>query len=188
MEIEDKYIILVNPWHICPNNLNFNIIDVKSKYAANRQSEEKTYEAFKKFQKYAMEKGFNIEIESGYRSIEYQQKIYNNCINKKGIEYTKKYVATPGYSEHHTGLALDICLFQNDKYIIEHNLPEKFILFLQDNAHKFGFIIRYPKGKESITDYNYEPWHIRFVGEKIAQIIYENNLTLEEYNKLVLRR
>ena len=180
MEIEDKYLILVNKTNKCPKDLNFNIVDVNSRYAQKRYAEEKTFNAFKDFQKYALKYSYDIEIESGYRSIEHQQKVFNNCVNQKGLEYAQKYVASPGYSEHHTGLALDICLLKNDKFIIEHNLPEDFKLFLQNNAHLFGFIIRYPKDKESITGYNYEPWHIRYVGS-IAKEIYENKLTLEEY-------
>lgn len=178
--IEDKYLILVNKTNICPKDLNFNIVDVNSKYAPNRYAEEKTFKAFLKLKDYALKHGYDIEIESGYRSTEHQQKVFNNCINQKGLDYAKKYVAIPGYSEHHTGLALDICLKKDDKFIIEHNLPEDFKTFLQNNAHLFEFIIRYPKNKELITGYNYEPWHLRYVGNTSKEI-YQNNLTLEEY-------
>ena len=181
MEAEEtKYLVLVNSWHKCPDDLNFKIVDVNSKYAENRFAEENTFKAFLKLKEYALKNGYDIEIESGYRSVEHQQRVFDNSINKNGLEHTKKYVATPGYSEHHTGLALDICLKQNDKFIIEHNLPDDFKDFLKENGYKFGFIIRYPKGKEEITGYNYEPWHIRYVGS-IAEYIYKNNLTLEEY-------
>lgn len=174
------YEILVNKTNKCPNNLPFKIVDVRSRYAPNRKAEEKTFKAFKNFQKYALENGYEIDIESGYRSIEHQIKVFNDCVKQKGIEYTKKYIAMPGYSEHHTGLALDICLKQGDKFLIEHNLPEDFNTFLKDNAYKYGFIIRYPKNKENITGFNYEPWHLRYVG-KISEYIDKNNLTLEEY-------
>ena len=181
MKVEEtKYLVLVNPWNKYPDNIDFNIIDVNSKYAENRFAEENTFKAFLKLKEYALENGYDIEIESGYRSVEHQQRVFDNCANQKGLEYAKKYVAIPGYSEHHTGLALDICLKQDDKYIIEHNLPDDFKNFLKENAYKFGFIIRYPKGKEDITGYNYEPWHIRYVGN-IAEYIDKHNLTLEEY-------
>ncbi len=182
MEVEEisKYLVLVNPWHKCPDNLEFNIIDVNSRYAQNRFAEEETFKAFLRFKDFALINGYDIEIESGYRSVEHQQKVFDNCINQKGLEHAKKYVAIPGYSEHHTGLALDICLKQNDKFVIEHNLPDNFKDFLKENAYKFGFIIRYPMGKEDITGYNYEPWHIRYVGI-CAEYIDKNDLTLEEY-------
>ena len=179
-DVTDKYLILVNPWHKCPEYLDFNIIDINSNYAENRFAEEKTFKAFLKLKEYALEKGYDIEIESGYRSAQYQQKVFDNCVNQKGLDSAKEYVAIPGYSEHHTGLALDICLKKDDKFIIEHNLPDEFKIFLRDNVYKFGFIIRYPQGKEKITGYNYEPWHIRYVGN-IAEYIYKNTSSLEEY-------
>ncbi len=174
------YLVLVNKTNKCPD-LDIKLVDTKSRYANNRYSEEKTFKAFKKLQKFAKERGYDIEIESAYRSIEYQQKIYDKCVENKGLEHTKKYVATPGYSEHHTGLALDICLVKDDIFIIEHDLPVYFIDFLSDNAYKFGFIIRYPHDKEAITGYNYEPWHIRYVGVNNAKTMKNNNITLEEY-------
>lgn len=178
----NKYLILVNPWHKCPKNLDFKIIGVNSRYAQNRTAEEKTFLAFINFQKYALDNGYDIDIESGYRSVETQQKVFDNCVERKGLEHTKKYVAIPGYSEHHTGLALDICLKHGEKFLIDHYLPKDFNKFLKDNAYKFGFIIRYEKGKESITGYNAEPWHLRYVDDiNLAEYIDKNNLTLEEY-------
>ena len=88
------------------------------------------------------------------------------------------YVAPPGTSEHQTGLAIDFASFQDGKY--QEALTEKEIEWLQNNAHRFGFILRYPKGKESITGYNYEPWHYRYVGD-LSYILYNFDITLEEY-------
>jgi len=175
------YSVLVNKDNICPDNLPFNIIDVNSRYAQNRQAEEKTYKFFKELQQYALNSGYDIDIESGYRSKEQQAKAFDDCVKQKGLEHTKKYVAVPGYSEHQTGLALDICLKVGDKFLIDHDFPEDFNKFLKDNAYKYGFIIRYPMGKEDITGYRYEPWHLRYVGKELANYIDKNNLTLEEY-------
>ena len=118
---------------------------------------------------------------SGYRSYESQNKIYNNNINTYGKEYTDKVSAKPGYSEHQTGLAMDISCER-----INYNLVEEFSdtpegIWLNNNCYKYGFIIRYPEGKYEITGYIYEPWHIRYVGLDISTYLYENNLTLEEY-------
>lgn len=99
------------------------------------------------------------------------------------MEYANQYVAKPGFSEHELGLAIDICLQKEGEWL--YGFDEKlkdFYSFLENHCADFGFILRYPYGKEEITKYNYEPWHIRFVGtSKIAHAIMDNNLTLEEY-------
>ena len=123
-----------------------------------------------------------IGITSAYRTISYQEKLYNELIEEKGLEYTKTHVAVPSFSEHHTGLAIDIGVFISGKYTDEVN--EKTLSIYEEihkHLYKFGFILRYPKEKEKITGYSYEPWHIRYVGNIPAKIIYDNNLTLEEY-------
>ncbi|MBS4534896.1 M15 family metallopeptidase [Clostridium sp. D2Q-14] len=118
---------------------------------------------------------------SGYRSYQIQQTLFNNYVEAHGEEAANKFSARPGQSEHQTGLAMDIT-----SESVNNQLTEKFGetedgLWLKKNAHKFGFILRYPKGKENITGYQYEPWHFRYVGKKIAKEIYELDVTLEEY-------
>ena len=112
---------------------------------------------------------------SGYRSGELQKAIYKIYTFLYGEDYVNKYVAVPGGSEHQTGLALDIGNRSNS--FISSNEAE----WLAENAYKYGFIIRYPEGKEKITGVNYEPWNIRYVGEEIAEEIYGSGMTLEEY-------
>ena len=123
----------------------------------------------------ALKDGAKLKIISGFRSYEYQEKIYNIYVKEFGEEKTNTFSAKPGHSEHQTGLAIDICE-DSDKFI-----GTKEDIWLQKNAHKFGFIIRYPKGKEHITGYKYEPWHLRYVGKKHAKKIFTRGLTLEEY-------
>ena len=94
----------------------------------------------------------------------------------EGEEYTNLHIAKPGESEHHTGLAIDIKSGDTSPFIIS-----KEYVWLKKNAHKYGFILRYPEGKEEITGYAFEPWHYRYVGKKIAKFITKNNMTLEEY-------
>lgn len=126
--------------------------------------------------------GFQLDVDSAYRSKEYQEKVMNEIIKEKGIEYARKYVAVPGYSEHQTGLAIDICLKRGNDFIYDDDLLGTGVIeFIEENAHKFGFILRYPKGKENITKYNYEPWHLRYVGLKLADYLYSKDITLEEY-------
>ena len=123
----------------------------------------------------ALKDGAKLKIISGFRSYDYQEKRYNIHVKEFGEEKTNTFSAKPGHSEHQTGLAIDICE-DSDKFI-----GTKEDIWLQKNAHKFGFIIRYPKGKEEITRYKYEPWHLRYVGRKHAKIIFTMGLTLEEY-------
>jgi len=117
---------------------------------------------------------------SGYRSYNYQVNVYNNSIYRNGQQHADKYVAHPGTSEHQTGLAMDVV---STEYT---NLDENFVntrayKWLKENCYKYGFIIRYPKGKEDITGYKFEPWHIRYVGIDVATEIMNRNITLEEY-------
>ena len=120
-----------------------------------------------------------------YRSVNRQQRLWDKWSETKGKDYVKKYVAVPGYSEHHTGLAIDLDLIKDGKLIDENDdlFAEKDIfLTIHNMLAKYGFILRYPNGKENITGYSYEPWHIRYVGSpQIASEIFTKNLTLEEY-------
>lgn len=129
----------------------------------------------------AKKAGFNIIVDSGYRSFNYQQEIWAKEVEDKGEVEAKKLVAFPGSSEHQSGLAFDIAYLYDG--IFDDNVTEsdKEVRWLIKNAHKFGFILRYPKGKEEITGFSFEAWHYRFVGVKLATILYNCNLTLEEY-------
>jgi len=181
--MNNKYLILVNKNNPMPDEIKFNIVETDSKYAKDRPLEEKTFEAIKKFRNYAKENGYVIDIESGYRSKDYQQKVWDELESEKGLEYTKRFVAVPGYSEHQTGLAVDVVLYENGSWYEDQKLKGHPIVdFLKNNCYKFGFIIRYPEGKENITGYGWEPWHLRYIDDvDKAKYIMENNLCLEEY-------
>jgi D-alanyl-D-alanine carboxypeptidase len=122
---------------------------------------------------------------SGYRSYQRQDDNFHNKVNTMGEEAAAKLVAYPGNSEHQTGLAMDISSQSANFKLTEQfgETPEG--KWLMQNAHRFGYILRYPKGLETITGYNYEPWHYRYVGLKAAAEIYKNQLTLEEYFNIV---
>ena len=102
-------------------------------------------------------------------------------VNTIGEEYASIHVAKPGFSEHQCGLSADVSSKSVNLQLTIDFEHTKEGIWLFNNAHKFGFIIRYPKGKEYITGYAYEPWHIRYVGKSIATTIFNNNLTLEEW-------
>lgn len=145
--------------------------------------EKKTLEQYNKLKDFLFDKGFIIGISSAYRSVEEQKEIYEDFCIRYGEEYAKSVVSPVRCSEHHTGLAIDINLCINGKWPngnYELMDQESELIKIHKYLHKYGFILRYPKGKENITGYNYEPWHIRYVG-KYAETIYEENITLEEY-------
>lgn len=139
------------------------------------------YPYFLEMQKAAAREGINIIVDSGYRSYEYQKIVWNSFLEKIGLEETKKRVAPPGASEHQSGLAIDIAYIINGIYTDDINENQRETQWLFNNSYKYGFILRYPKDKEEITGYSFEPWHYRFVGLELAQELYENNITLEEY-------
>ena len=132
---------------------------------------------FYSMQSDALSQGISLSIISGYRSYSRQNNTYNNYVARDGKALADTYSARPGHSEHQTGLAADI-----------NSLDQSWIntaegQWLNNNCYKYGFIIRYPQGKESITGYMYEPWHIRYVGVELATKLYNNGnwLSLEEY-------
>ena len=142
----------------------------------NPNAGEKVRELIKKMQ----ELGFSISNKySGFRSYEYQTKLYQNYVNKDGKEAADTYSARPGYSEHQTGLAFDI-LNGAGGLLGENPQDKKAIEWLHSHAHEYGFIVRFQEGKEAITGYQAEAWHIRYVGD-IAEKIYTSKQTLEEY-------
>ena len=142
----------------------------------NPTAGEKVRELIQKMQ----ELGFSISNQySGFRSYDYQTQLYQNYVNKDGKEAADTYSARPGYSEHQTGLAFDI-LNGAGGLLGENPQDEKAIEWLHSHAHEYGFIVRFLEGKEAITGYQAEAWHLRYVGD-IAEKIYTSKQTLEEY-------
>ena len=159
--------MVVNKKHKLPANYN---------PGENPNAGEKVRELIKKMQ----ELGFSISNQySGFRSYEYQTQLYQNYVNKDGKEAADTYSARPGYSEHQTGLAFDI-LNGAGGLLGENPQDEKAVEWLHSHAHEYGFIVRFQEGKEAITGYQAEAWHLRYVGD-IAEQIYTSKLTLEEY-------
>lgn len=149
----------------------------------NRLNRE-AYENFKVMQQAALQEGYEIFVDSSYRSYEYQEIIYQQLIQKKGFDYAIKYVALPGSSEHQTGLAMDIIFRRNGEMIEKQEETDPEIIWLFNNSYKYGYILRYPKNKEKITGFNYEPWHFRYVGKELATQLFMSGQTLEEYYSL----
>ena len=177
-----NYLILVNRDNLLDRTyVPSCLVDSMSNYRDNILVCDKVLTMFNLIKNDALKYGYNIDIMSGYRDYLYQEKIYNKLVYDKGINYAFRHIAPAGASEHQTGLAIDICIYRDNKCYIEHEILDMDeIKWLHRNAHRYGFILRYPDNKEDITGYNYEPWHFRYVGDK-ASYLYYNELTLEEY-------
>jgi D-alanyl-D-alanine carboxypeptidase len=129
----------------------------------------------------ALKDDIELVARSGYRSHATQTSLYNGYVSKYGQEYADKYSARPGTSEHQTGLAMDITAESVNLQLDDNFGKTKEGQWLAQNAHRFGFIIRYPEGMENITGYFFEPWHVRYLGVNLATNVYNSGLTLEEY-------
>lgn len=151
-----------------------------STYAPGENKEAR--EAFNKLAAAARLDGFELVAFSTYRSYDYQKTLYEKYVARDGQEAADRYSARPGYSEHQSGLAFDI----GEKNFEQHWASPTFGdtpagKWVAANAHNYGFILRYPIGKEKVTGYMHESWHYRFIGVGPAQDIFKNNITLEEY-------
>jgi zinc D-Ala-D-Ala carboxypeptidase len=159
-------------------NVNFSFGDQKLEKAQLRVEAAK---ALEKMFSEAKQSGVELFAVSGYRSYSRQKTLFEAEINEVGEEKAVQAVAVPGSSEHQTGLAMDIASKSTNFDLTEGFAQTIEGKWLAENAHKFGFILRYPKGKENITIYEYEPWHFRYVGVKAATTIYQHHWTLEEF-------
>ena len=181
------YLVLVNKQNKLPDDWEdkIELVDVYTGLDETYQVEKKTAEAYEKLKEDLKEDHIIIELDSTYRTVKRQQEIWDEFEQEKGIEYAKKYVAVPGTSEHHTGLAIDVKLVKNGKIIQDNDeMTNERELFSKIHAKlaKYGFILRYPEGKEDITGYGSEVWHFRYIDNPtIAKEIMNKGITFEEY-------
>ncbi len=134
-----------------------------------------TQAAFAEMKQAAAKDGINLYVVSGYRNYNYQVGLYHNYVKRDGKAAADRYSARPGHSEHQSGLCFDLN-YAGDAFT---GTPEA--KWLEKNAHRYGFIVRFPKGKEKETGYQYESWHMRYIGKQAAAEVYESGLCLEEY-------
>lgn len=176
----DIYLVLVNKEYKLPENYVPSKLELISNEFSNENKylREEAKIAFETLSKEAKNLGYRVVAVSTYRDYEYQDKLYNMYVQEKGIDYADKCSARPGHSEHQTGLAVDVEGSNRDYDEFENS---KEFVWMKENAYKYGFILRYPKGKEKITGFKYEPWHYRYVGLDTAKTIHDEKLTLEEY-------
>jgi len=156
-----------------------NLETISTKYAlSGMKMVKEAKEAFEEMASDAKKEKLNIIAMSTYRSYDYQVNLYNRYVNSDGKEAADTYSGRPGQSEHQTGLAADVYDGEIDYTNFEKTNEFK---WMQEHAHEYGFILRYPKDKEKETGYIYESWHYRYVGKDVATYIKENNITYEEY-------
>lgn len=174
-------LILVNKFNYLKNDYepsDITSLDLSYSYDNNRVSKE-TSDAYLEMAKAAKKDNISLMANSSFRTYDRQEAVYKEFYYSKGVSYADKYAARAGYSEHQTGLAIDI--FTSGRSTTSDFDTSDAFKWLQTNAHKYGFILRYPKDKEYLTGYNYESWHYRYLGVETATKVYESGLTYDEY-------
>lgn len=180
-DISKNELMLTNKFYSLDNTYNSdNMVKVSKQYSYgdNQMLTQATFDAFLSMFNDAKKEDLTLIINSSFRSYEDQEEIYNFYKDTRGEIEANKIAAKAGFSEHQTGMSIDIQTFGSSAKTFEEFDEFK---WLQDNAHKYGFILRYPKDKEYLTGYEYESWHYRYVGIEAATYIYENNITFDEY-------
>lgn len=179
-DLTKKNLILVNKYNkLAQSYIPDGLFNMNLTYAyENRKVNQEVNEAFIKMYKDAKEEGYDLFVTSAFRSFDYQQTLYNNYISMYGVDYANTVSAQAGFSEHQTGLALDILTpgvsmsdFKNTK---EYE-------WLISNSYKYGFVLRYPENKTHLTGYAFESWHYRYLGEEIAKKVFDEGITYDEY-------
>lgn len=179
--INDGFLMIVNKfYHLSEDYEREDLQSINLAYAyANQKASAIVIENFKKMRDdLEQEMNIHLMVNSSYRPYKDQEEIYNEY-KKISLQYADSYAARPGYSEHQTGLAIDITSLEHP-YANEFKESEEYN-WLKENAHKYGFILRYPENKEYITGYSTESWHFRYVGTEAATQIYQEGITFDEY-------
>jgi D-alanyl-D-alanine carboxypeptidase len=173
-------LILVNKFHYLTDDfVPDNIVDISKTHCyGDNETTEEVYKAFKNMWTAAKEEDLSLIITSSYRDYEFQERLWNSYANSNSESWADSISARAGYSEHQTGLSLDIVTYNSQLNDFEETDEFK---WLQENAYKYGFILRYPKDKTDITGYDYESWHYRYVGKEVAKKIHDEDITYDEY-------
>lgn len=181
-DIAKDYLMLTNKFYnlkkdYIPNDL----VDISNKYyyGSDHKTRKVVYDNFISMWNAAYEEGIYLIVDTSYRTYETQKRVYDSYKDTRGTDYADEIAARPGYSEHQTGLALDI--FSKDNPLISNFKGSASHTWLLENAYKYGFIERFPEEKEDITGFASEAWHYRYVGIDAATYIQDNDITFDEY-------
>ena len=179
--------ILVNKYYKLPEKYApTDIVNIPSTYAfGSNQIRKEVLDAFIEMHDAALKDNITLIINSGYRTYEYQKNIYDSYEKSNGKEYADSYAARPDFSEHQSGLALDIVSYGMTMQNFAQSDTYKWLV---NNCYKYGFILRYPENKEKITGYKYESWHYRYLGKNLAKKVVNSGLTFDEYYAYYLNK
>ncbi len=180
-DINKKELMLTNKYNYLEETYDStNMVAVSNRYSygENQMLTSDTFDAFKRMFDDAKKEDLTLIVNSSYRSYIDQDEIYERYKKNKGEEYADSVAARPGFSEHQTGYAVDLITYGATSSTFEETDEFR---WLQNNAYKYGFILRYPKDKEYLTGYSYESWHYRYVGVNAAKTIHDENITFDEY-------
>ncbi len=172
-------LVIVNKLHYVDQNFEPDNLVSMSGYG-NGYLVKDAHDAYVELYNAAKADGMNLIITTSYRGYGFQSTLYNNYVRQDGQESADTYSARPGYSEHHTGLAVDLSTPNLTNAFIEFVYTDEY-KWMKENSYKYGFIQRYTDENQYITGYQPEAWHFRYVGKDVAKYIYENNITFEEY-------
>ncbi len=185
VDLKKENLMLVNKY----NKLNEkyapkNLVTIENKYGYSKKISKDAYDAYILMFNDAQKKNVSIYITSAFRDYNYQYNLYNNYVKSSGKKEADRFSARAGYSEHQTGLAIDIS--SKDTPYTKFKGTDEYEWMLE-NCYKYGYILRYPEGKESQTGYMFESWHYRYVGKKVAEYIHRNNITYDEYYEYFIK-
>lgn len=172
----NNLLVIVNKYYKLSDTYKPN--DLVQLSESNQSLRKEAAEHIEKLKEDMKNDGLDIITQSGFRTYETQKYLYDKYVDRDGVDEADTYSARPGHSEHQTGLTIDL---SHDGTLETNFENTKQFKWLQDNAYKYGFIMRYPKDKVYLTGYSYEPWHYRYVGKEVAKIIHDEKITLEEY-------
>ena len=173
-------LMLVNKFYkLSETYVPSDLVDVSLSYAyEGKQVSKVMYDSLTNMLDAAKESGYNLVVSQGYRSYADQEEAYNDIEASSGVDYADKVAARPGHSEYQAGLSVVVKPLYTEGSDMENSPEHTWIL---ENAHKYGFILRYPKDKENITGFSYDAWRLRYVGSNTARIIHNENITFDEY-------
>lgn len=177
----NKILLNVNKYYtLSEDYVPDNLVSISNKYAyANNSIIEEANDAYVSMWNAAKEDGYTLIVNSSYRDYKDQEDVYESIKISKGEREADKVAARPGHSEHQTGLAIDV--FEINNQLTGTFKDSPVYTWLKENAHTYGYIERYPENKEYLTGYSFESWHWRYVGTEAAKIIYDENITYDEY-------
>ncbi len=182
-------LLLCNKFYKLPDNYEpEDLVNWNSKYYYGdvQVTKQEVYDAFIDMWNAANNEGIYLIVNSSYRDYASQEELYNTYKDSYGTTAADAVASRPGYSEHQTGLSVDI--FSKDNTSTKTFKESNAYNWLVNNSYKYGFILRYPEGKENLTGYEFEAWHYRYVGKKIAKDVHDKNLTYEEYYAYFLEK